>query len=173
MTLPAIPQRTTPGFSFSIVMRSLFECIAVRKFGKPEIAQVVEFFGPSCVYCGATPIQRWDHLVPISRGGDTVLGNVAPACRKCDDSKRDLPYKEWAVGSAPGSPRTRGVPGLEDRLNRIHEYVSQYGYCPHTPDERLSADELRQFQLICEDLSRSRKDFEGLIMMYRGRTGLR
>jgi hypothetical protein len=44
-----------------------------------------------------------------SRGGDTVPGNIVPACSKCDDPKRSLPYDEWAVGSTPGSPRSCGV----------------------------------------------------------------
>ncbi len=102
-----------------------------------------------------------------------MLGNVVPACSKCDDSKRDLPYDEWAKCSVPGSPHSRGVPDLEDRISRIREYVSRYGYCPHRPSERLSADELRQFELIHEDLSRLRKDIESFIAMYRERTGLR
>jgi hypothetical protein len=68
MILPKTPQRTTPGFSFSIVERSLLDCIARREFGKLEMAQVVEFFGPSCAYCGDTSIKRWDHLVPILKG---------------------------------------------------------------------------------------------------------
>lgn len=173
MTLPAAPQRTTPGFSFSIVERSLRECIARREFGKLEMAQIVEFFGPSCAYCGTSPIQRWDHLVPISRGGDTVLGNVVPACSKCDDSKRDLLFDEWAVCSAPNSPRSRGVPDIEGRLHRIREYASRYDYAPLPPEKRLDADELRQFEVIRQDLSRLRRDVDKLIAMYRGRTGLR
>jgi hypothetical protein len=173
MTLPGTPQRTTPGFSFSIVERSLLDCIAERKFGKLQMAQAVEFFGPSCVYCGDTPIKRWDHLVPILQGGDTVLGNVVPACSKCDDSKQGRLFEEWAISSVPGSPRTRGIPDLEDRLSRIREYVLQNAYCPHKPAERLSTDELKQFELIHEDLSRLRKDIEGFIAMYRERTGLR
>ena len=103
MILPNMPQRTTPGFAFSIVRRALLDCIADRRLGKTEIAEVLSYFGddpPACVYCGATPINRWDHLVPISKGGDTTLGNIVPACSKCDDSKRDLPFKEWVVGNA-------------------------------------------------------------------------
>src|SRR3990172_4325227 len=87
--------------------RLILDCLADRQFGKAEMKEVLAFFGqdePSCVFCGATPIDRWDHLIPVIRGGDTVLGNIVPACSKCDDSKRDLLFEEWARSTAPGSP---------------------------------------------------------------------
>jgi len=80
--LPPIPQRTTPGFSFSVVERSLRECIAERKSGKPEMEPVALRFDDSCAYCGTETIQRWDHVFPVSRGGDTVLGNVVCSCMR-------------------------------------------------------------------------------------------
>lgn len=175
MKLPEVPQRTTPGFAFSMVERALLECVAVRKFGKAEIEEVVSFFGgdaPACVFCGATAVQRWDHLIPVSRGGDTVLGNMVPACARCDDSKRDLSYEEWAVGGEPNSPRTRGVPGLDYRLSKIREYVAKYAYQPRTPEERLNAEELRQFELLRQDLRRLRNEFDAFIALFRQRTGL-
>jgi hypothetical protein len=51
MDYPPAPQRTTPGFSFSIVQRCLRDCIAERQFGKAEMEEVVAFFGAAeCVY---------------------------------------------------------------------------------------------------------------------------
>lgn len=176
MKLPEIPQRTTPGFSFSIVERALLECIAVRQFGRREVEEVLAFFGtspPACTFCGAVPIQRWDHLVPVSRGGDTTLGNIVPACAKCDDSKRDLPYEEWAMSSAPGSPASRGIEDLPGRLAVIRSYVLKYGYRPLPPEERLAPEELAQFAVLREDLRRLRRDFDQFISLYRTRTGLR
>jgi 5-methylcytosine-specific restriction enzyme A len=36
-----------------------------------------------------------DHIVPLSRGGRSVKGNVAPACKECNNNKKQkLPY-EW------------------------------------------------------------------------------
>lgn len=171
LTLPPASQRTTPGFSFSIVRRALLECIAGRKFGKPESAELVEFFGAECAYCGG-PVARWDHLVPISCGGDTILGNVVPARSKCDDSKRDLAFDEWAVCAAAGSPLTRGVPDVQRRISKIREYVSRYSYMPKPPEERLTVEELRQFNVIVGDLARLRADVDGFIRSYRKRTGL-
>ncbi len=176
MKLPEVPQRTTPGFSFSIVERALFECIAVRQFGKGAIEEVLAFFGgdpPACVFCGTTPIQRWDHLTPVSKGGDTTLGNIVPTCAKCDDSKRDLPFEVWALSGAPNSPHTRGVADLDRRLATIREYVAKYGYLARTPAERLAAAEFHQFEVLREDLRKLRKDFDAFIALYRERTGLR
>jgi hypothetical protein len=174
MILPKIPQRTTPGFAFSIVGRALLECIADRKFGEAEIGEVPFFFGdesPACVFCGTTPINRWDHLVPISKGGDTTLGNIVPACAKCDDSKRDLPFEEWVVGDAPNSPKTRGIPNLNDRLAKINAYVRMYAYRPCPPSERLSAGEVCRFKALQQDLGTLRQEFDAFIALYRQRTG--
>jgi hypothetical protein len=174
--VPDVPQRTTPGFSFSIVERALFEGIAVRQFGKTEIQEVLAFFGadpPTCAFCGATPIQRWDHLVPVNKGGDTTLGNIVPACAKCDDSKRDLAFDEWAFGSSPGSPTSRGIPDLAQRMERIRSYVANYSYRPRLPKERLAPDELAQFGVLRDDLRRLRRDFDQFIALYRKRTGQR
>jgi hypothetical protein len=176
MKLPEVPQRTTPGFSFSIVERALMECIAVRQFGKPEIQEVLAFFGanpPSCAFCGAFPIQRWDHLVAVSKGGDTVVGNIVPACAKCDDSKGALPFEEWALGSTPGSPTSRGIADVRERVERIRSYVAKYAYSPRPPEERLAPDELAQFGVLRDDLRRLRHDFDQFIVLYRARTGLR
>ncbi len=49
-----------------------------------------------CAYCGESfsetnPATR-DHVIPVSRGGDHEIGNLRPACRRCNSKKnnRDL-----------------------------------------------------------------------------------
>jgi len=50
----------------------------------------------SCVQCGASPatmsgiILQVDHIVPWSRGGETVLENLQTLCSKCNLGKSDL-----------------------------------------------------------------------------------
>lgn len=171
MDLPPAPQRTTPGFSFSIMNRALRDCIADRCFGKAEMAQIVDFFGHECAYCGG-PVERWDHLAPISGGGDTVLGNIVPSCSRCDDSKRDLAFDEWATCAAPASPHSRGVTDIEARLARVHEYAGRYAYVPRSLEDRLTPEELRRFAAIQEDLARLRRDVDDFIAQYRERNGL-
>lgn len=62
-----------------------------------------------CAYCGggdgtwgnasATDLQ-WDHVVPISRGGRHSEGNLVPACRSCNLSKKDKYVAEWRFWKA-------------------------------------------------------------------------
>ena len=44
-----------------------------------------------CHYCGKKFAAReltMDHIVPIARGGTSTKGNVVPACRACNQSKK-------------------------------------------------------------------------------------
>ena len=106
LKLPLSPQKTTTGFAFSNVERALQESLANRQFGQQEMRKVIEFFGlPLCVYCGSNEIKRWDHLVAVKNGGETVIGNMVPACAKCDDSKRDIAFDVWMQSDSPNSPK--------------------------------------------------------------------
>lgn len=51
-----------------------------------------------CHYCGnAAPPKEltMDHIVPIARGGKTTKGNVVPACKACNNAKKQLLPMEW------------------------------------------------------------------------------
>jgi 5-methylcytosine-specific restriction endonuclease McrA len=50
---------------------------------------------PMCVYCRVNVATTADHIVAISRGGTHDLENLAPACKPCNDSKKDTPVAEW------------------------------------------------------------------------------
>lgn len=52
----------------------------------------------ACTYCGTalTPKTiQWDHVFPIARGGTHSVGNLAPACAKCNQSKSSKLLIEW------------------------------------------------------------------------------
>lgn len=53
------------------------------------------FFAGRCAYCGA-PATTWDHIIPISKGGMSVPGNLLPACIGCNSSKKDASLNAWA-----------------------------------------------------------------------------
>ncbi len=55
---------------------------------------LAERFDHSCAYCDG-PIETWDHVVAVSRGGKTEPGNIVPACGRCNSSKRDSDIDEW------------------------------------------------------------------------------
>lgn len=50
-----------------------------------------------CAYCGADvkDFPQCDHVVPRSRGGKSVLDNLATACKACNSGKRDRALDEW------------------------------------------------------------------------------
>lgn len=174
MSIPRVPQRTTPGFAFSMVNRALQECLAVRQFGQTEIAQVLDFFGadpPECAFCGSPNVSRWDHLVPVNSSGETVLGNMVPSCARCDDSKRNLSFEEWMAGDARLSPKSRGVSDIDERIQRIQTYMQHFGYEVRAVEDRLTAQELERLRAIQAGLEGLRRDVDALILDYRTRTG--
>lgn len=40
-----------------------------------------------CAYCGKTGKLEMDHVVPVSKGGNTTKDNIVPACRTCNSRK--------------------------------------------------------------------------------------
>ena len=51
-----------------------------------------------CHYCGRpTPPKEltMDHIVPVSRGGKSTRGNVAPCYKECNTAKKQLLPMEW------------------------------------------------------------------------------
>jgi len=51
-----------------------------------------------CHYCKCpTPPKEltMDHIVPVSRGGRSTKGNVVPACKECNNKKKQLLPMEW------------------------------------------------------------------------------
>lgn len=51
-----------------------------------------------CTYC-LEPLfeMHWDHVVPLSRGGATSKGNLAPSCPQCNMSKGAKTVMEWRL----------------------------------------------------------------------------
>lgn len=56
----------------------------------------------TCGYCGRRfrkdNKEFWiviDHVIPLARGGDTVVGNLVAACWRCNHSKGDKTLIEW------------------------------------------------------------------------------
>lgn len=173
MKLPKVPQRTTTGFVFPMIERTLKECFAARQFGQEEIAQVLKFFGaeqPECAFCGSSEVKRWDHLLSISKDGETVLGNMVLACAQCDDSKQDKPFEEWMTSGTKYSPKSLGIKDVSQRIKRIKTYIQHFGYVPRSLEDRLNKHELERLKIIRSKLLDIRGDIEMLIKDYGART---
>lgn len=51
-----------------------------------------------CHWCGGSfPKEEltMDHVVPVTRGGQSTKGNVVPACKECNNRKKYLLPMEW------------------------------------------------------------------------------
>lgn len=56
-----------------------------------------------CAYCGkkfAPKELTMDHIVPVARGGRSSKGNVAPACKACNNEKKLLTPAEQLMRAA-------------------------------------------------------------------------
>ena len=79
-----------------------------------------------CAYCGDKATE-WDHLNPIIRNQEptgyiTEIANLVPSCGKCNQSKGASRWHEWITGNARLCPKTRGIPDLKQRIDRLHAY---------------------------------------------------
>jgi hypothetical protein len=70
-----------------------------RKRGTDPISEETKAFLMAkyhgrCAYCDA-PATTFDHLVPVSLGGDARIGNIVPACRSHNSAKKDSDVFDW------------------------------------------------------------------------------
>jgi len=92
-----------------------------------EIRKVLEVLGMNeqtirCAYCGDT-YTEWDHFHPLIRnkrqtGYISEIHNLVPACGKCNQSKGNSYWKEWILGYARLSPKTRNKENLDMIIER-------------------------------------------------------
>jgi hypothetical protein len=96
-----------------------------------EVVEALAILGMSvetiaCAYCGDR-CTEWDHLRPLVErmrptGYVSEICNLVPACGKCNQSKGNRPWRSWIRSPASLSPATRGIPDLEERIQRLDTY---------------------------------------------------
>ena len=52
-------------------------------------------FGNCCAYCGGGGDMEIEHVDPIDNGGPHDIGNIVPACSRCNTSKRTHDMESW------------------------------------------------------------------------------
>lgn len=63
-----------------------------QNWWKNKVAQGI------CHYCGEKFQPKeltLDHIVPVARGGRSTKGNCVPACKECNNQKKNLLPLEW------------------------------------------------------------------------------
>lgn len=64
----------------------------------PEIeATAVLLFADPCCYCGESPANGIDHIVPLNAGGEHGPGNLTACCKDCNSRKWTRPLLEWLL----------------------------------------------------------------------------
>jgi ribosomal protein L34E len=56
--------------------------------------ELLREFNEKCAYC-QDAATTWDHIIPISKGGKSISGNVVPCCFSCNSSKKDQDLHDW------------------------------------------------------------------------------
>ena len=79
-----------------------------------------------CAYCGDKATE-WDHFRAIicdqnPTGYITEIANLVPSCGKCNQSKGKSHWKDWMIGPAKLSPKTRSIGDLESRVRRLEAF---------------------------------------------------
>jgi HNH endonuclease len=74
--------------------------------------QVLERDGNKCVKCGKTTDLEIDHVVPVSKGGESKLENLQTLCRPCNRRKRVR---------VEGAAQTRVASATQNKVQRSPE----------------------------------------------------
>jgi hypothetical protein len=130
-----------------------------------------------CAYCGDRSTE-WDHLRPLvvnqrPTGYISEIANLVPACGKCNQSKGNKPWLTWMEGTAPQSPKTRGVSDLGTKISRLlayeqwrpveplnfEEIVGAEVWQQHWQNWRRVLDEMRESQKLAAQMRTTIKDY--------------
>jgi len=68
----------------------------LNQFSGKSWSAVKDEYNHECAYCGESDCTlHRDHIVPVSKGGDTTVANIVPACESCNLSKADKRVSKW------------------------------------------------------------------------------
>jgi len=62
--------------------------------------EMQKMYASKCFYCKVADATTVDHVVPIAKGGTHSIGNLLPACRPCNESKKAKLLIEWKIERA-------------------------------------------------------------------------
>lgn len=68
------------------------------EFSRKDWLNLVDRHRGCCAYCGERKPLTIEHVVPLSRGGRHSVGNIVPACFRCNSSKNARFITEWRNG---------------------------------------------------------------------------
>lgn len=89
----------TPAGKMSLRRRTFKEKnpSGIHTFTSEDWQVLLEAFGNQCAYCRRDDPLEMDHFIPLKRGGNTIPGNIVPACHICNASKGNHLPEEWCT----------------------------------------------------------------------------
>jgi hypothetical protein len=66
--------------------------------------QIMEDFGSLCAYGCGRAATGLDHIIPVSKGGQSRPTNLLPACKPCNSAKKDRDPMPWVKRFALAFP---------------------------------------------------------------------
>ena len=74
-----------------------------------DIRRLLERYRHECAHCSVDIRGGYhlDHVMPINKGGTHSIGNLVPACARCNESKSDWLLYEWLLKQRVGRPLRR------------------------------------------------------------------
>lgn len=158
--LRKLPTKISAGMGLSLIDRAVKEAFAARCMASDleDLRSYFEVGGEIlCFYCDAPGPTRWDHLHAVTRGGDTVPGNLVPACGRCDDSKQDRDIDEWVRSTSRHRPPSGRLPALQDK---VATYRERFAYTAQAFEARLSPDQRARYQRFRAEIDTLRRHLE-------------
>lgn len=102
------------------VVRNLLGRIGSHSFSKVDWERVRDVtFKGRCAYCGESGKLEMEHAIPINmeKLGEHHLGNLVPACKRCNSIKGDMDYAVFLADE-------------HGRRDAIDEHMAREGYVP-------------------------------------------
>lgn len=125
------------GVSQNALVRYLLSNLGFERFGEVDWAAVrdVDFDG-ACAYCGQEGRVTFDHAVAINRLhlGEHRLGNLVPACNKCNAAKSNKDYRDFLSTMFEDDPSRAA-----SRIELIEAHASKRGYEPIGANDNVTA----------------------------------
>lgn len=114
------------GIAQNAFIRHLLSRIGDEQFNAEQWEAVLSDFDQRCAYCGAEGDLVMEHVIPINRTslGEHRLGNLVPACRRCNTTKADQDYRAFL------GPETA-------RISAIEAHMAKHDYLPIGENQRL------------------------------------
>jgi hypothetical protein len=109
-----------------------------------------------CAYCGDKATE-WDHLRPLvakrrPTGFISEIGNLVPACGKCNQSKGGSDWRKWILGKAKLSPTGRGLLDTADRVARLERYEQWRPPTRIDFESIIGGDQWEHYWSLCESV---------------------